>query len=277
VSDLAYGAYTQRELDDQYDTSVPLGGDVRPALERFERESERARAALPFERDLRYGPHAREILDYLPAAPGAPLFVWIHGGYWWRLSKDATSFVATLPASFGAAVALVNYPLAPEANLDEIVAAVRAAHAFAVTRASATGTPPRRVVVGGHSVGAQLAAAVAAVAPIDGLFVLSGLYDLEPLRRSKVNEKIAMDEATATRNGPLHMPPVRATRLVASVGEREQPEFHRQQRAYAAAWRAWGGDVAEVPAPGDDHFSIVLRLLEREDALSEQVRDLTIA
>jgi len=270
---LVYGTYTQRELDDQYDTSVPVGGDVRPYLERFDAESARARATLEIE-TLRYGPHEREILDYVPGEPGAPLFVWVHGGYWWRLSKDANAFVATIPAARGAAVALVNYPLAPQASIDEIVAAVRAAHARAVGRAAEAGPPPRRIVAGGHSVGAQLAACVAAVAPVDGLFALSGLYDLEPLRRSKVNEKIAMDEASAARNAPLNLRPARAGRLAIAAGGREQDEFHRQQRAYAAAWRAWGGDVRELGAADDDHFSIVLKLVEPDSAPSRALGEL---
>jgi arylformamidase len=265
---LVYGTYTQEELDAQYDTSLPVGGNSAPYLERFTRESERARETLAHEADLRYGDHERETIDYFPAAPGAPLFVWVHGGYWRRLSKDANTFVAEMPVRAGAAVALVNYPLAPEVDLDRIVASVRAAHAFAVTRASADGALPARVVAGGHSVGAQLAAAIAATAPIDGLFALSGLYDLEPIRLSNVNDTIAMDEASSVRNAPLHMPPARASRLVISTGGREQDEFHRQQRAYAAAWRAWGGDVTEIDSPEDDHFSIVLELAKAESALS---------
>ena len=271
---LVYGTYTKAELDAQYDTSLPVGGNSAPALERFTRESERVRAELPYEVNLRYGEHERETIDYFPGPPGAPLFVWVHGGYWRRLSKDANTFVAELPVRAGATVALVNYPLAPEADLDRIVASVRAAHAFAVARASSEGTLPSRVVAGGHSVGAQLAAAIAATAPLDGLFALSGLYDLEPIRLSNVNDTIAMDEASCIRNAPLHMPPARASRLVISTGEREQEEFHRQQRAYAAEWRAWNGDVTEIDAPGDDHFSIVLQLTQSESALSKALHDL---
>jgi arylformamidase len=271
---LVYGTYTQEQLDGQYDTSLPVGGNSAPYLERFTRESERAREAFAHEANLRYGDHERETIDYFPAAPGAPLFVWVHGGYWRRLSKDANTFVAEMPVRAGAAVALVNYPLAPEVDLDRIVASVRAAHAFATARASGEGTLPARVVAGGHSVGAQLAAAIAATAPIDGLFALSGLYDLEPIRLSNVNDTIAMDEASSVRNAPLQMPPARASRLVISTGEREQEEFHRQQRAYAAAWRAWGGDVSEIESPGDDHFSILLQLTHGEAPLSRSLVDL---
>jgi arylformamidase len=72
---LVYGTYTKDELDAQYDTSLPVGGNSAPYLERFTRESERARSALPHEANVRYGDHERETIDYFPAAPGAPLFV----------------------------------------------------------------------------------------------------------------------------------------------------------------------------------------------------------
>jgi arylformamidase len=217
-------------------------------------------------RELRYGPHERETIDLFPAArAGAPLFFWVHGGYWRRLSKNEFAFVAGPPVAAGAAVAVVNYPLAPEAGLDRIVASVRAAYAFALAQARDIGAAPGPAFVGGHSVGAQLAGMIAAASDVRGLLALSGLYDLEPLRHSHINDWIAMDEASARRNGPLHHRPRGApVPLVAAAGEREQAEFHRQQRAYVAAWRTWGGPVREIPAPGLDHFSIVLQLAERD-------------
>ncbi len=274
---VVYGTYTQAELDAQYDTAVPIGGDSAPYLARFVAESERARTTLPIE-TIRYGRGDREILDYVPGpAAGAPLFVWVHGGYWRRLSKDANTFVAPPLVAAGAAVALINYPLAPAATLDEIVASVGAAHACAVARATTGGVAPRRIVAGGHSVGAQLAATIAAVAPLDGLVGISGLYDLEPLRFTSINATIAMDEATAARHAPIALEPLRASQLLLSAGEREQAEFHRQQSLYAQAWRAWGGNVRELAAPGDDHFSIVLELGNPQSALSRAVTDLVIA
>ncbi len=227
---------------------------------RFLEASANARAALPFE-TLRYGAGERETVDVVAAGrPGAPLFFWIHGGYWRRMSKDDFSFVATPVAEAGAGVALVNYPLAPAATLDEIVNAVRSAFACVLDHAQRLGVDRARIVVGGHSVGAQLAGMLAADAPLAGLLGISGLYDLEPIRRSKINATIGMDLPAAARNSPLRCAPRVACPLLLACGEREQPEFHRQQREYAAFWHGCGGTVEAIDAPGDDHFSVVLQL-----------------
>jgi arylformamidase len=82
---------------------------------------------LPHLRDLRYGPQADELLDLFPV-PGrtdAPLFVFIHGGYWRALGKQDSVFMARNFTAHGVAVAAVNYQLAPAARLSDIVAQCR--------------------------------------------------------------------------------------------------------------------------------------------------------
>ena len=268
-----YRAYTRAQLDAQYDTALPVAGDVAQYFDRFAAASERARDACRYE-TLRYGAGERETVDFFPALrDGAPLFVWLHGGYWRRMSKDAFSFVAPPIVAAGGAVAVVNYPLAPAATLGEIVAAVRRAFAFVIASPHAARLGAERVV-GGHSVGAQLAAMIAAVAPVHGLFALSGLYDLEPLLHTAINETIAMDAPTARRYGPMHVPPLQPGPLVLACGEREQSEFSRQQHEYAALWRTWGGEARELPAPGHDHFSIVLELADARSPLAQALLEM---
>jgi len=258
-------------LDDQYDTSKQLpDGDVGPYFEQFVGMSEAARAAVPGDFGRRYGSHERETVDFFRSPhERAPLFVWLHGGYWRRMSKDAFSFVAPPLVAAGAAVAIVNYPLAPGPTLDAIVASVRSAHAYVLEHAAEFGADPERVVVGGHSVGAQLAAMIAAVFPVRAMLALSGLYDLDPLRHTHINEWIAMDAATALRNAPIHNPPVGSPLLVAAAGEREQPAFHEQQRRYVDAWRAWGHTAQTLDAPSHNHFTIVLALADPASPISQ--------
>jgi arylformamidase len=262
-------------LDAQYDTSKQLpDGDVTPYLEKFGSASAEARARLASDLDRRYGPHERETIDFFPAkGTRAPLFFWVHGGYWRRMSKDASSLVAPPLVDAGAAVAIVNYPLAPGPTLDEIVASVRRAFAYALEHARDLNADPGNVHIGGHSVGAQLAAMVAAAFEVRGLLALSGLYDLEPLRATHINEWIAMDAATAVRNGPIHNPPLGNPSLLVAAGGREQTAFADQQRAYVAAWRSWGHSAREVEAPEDNHFTIVLQLAAAASTISAALRN----
>lgn len=255
------------DLDAQYDTSKQLAdGNVSAYFDAFEAASVRARTGSHGERDIRYGPHERETFDFFPATrAGAPLLIWIHGGYWRRLSKDYFSFVAPPVVTAGGAVAILNYPLAPGPSLDEIVESVARGYAVALAHAAASGCDIARTVVGGHSVGAQLAGTIVARNAVVGMLAISGLYDLEPVRHTYVNEWIAMDAACARRNGPIHLKALASPRLVASVGGHEQAAFAEQQATYVAAWRAWGGEADVVDAPDRNHFDIVLEL-ERADA-----------
>ena len=256
-------AFARADLDAQYDTSKQLpDGNVGAYFADFDAASDRARASLTIERDIAYGSGERETFDFFPTVGGAqaPLFVWIHGGYWRRMSKDQFSFVAAPVVAAGGAVAILNYPLAPGPSLDEIVDAVDRGFTAAVAHARARDIDVARTYVGGHSVGAQLAATVAARHTVAGMLVVSGLYDLEPIRRSYINEWIAMDEATAHRHSPLQLPPHDCGPLVAAVGAIEGAAFAEQQRRYVEAWRAWGGDAREIDAPNHNHFSIVLEL-----------------
>ena len=117
------------ELDRQYDARGTVD-DIAPYLERYESLSAQARCELEVVCNVSYGPKPEETFDFFPAGRQAPVFVFIHGGYWRLLSKDESSFFAGNFVAQGIAVAALNYELAPQASLDEIVRQVRAAVAI---------------------------------------------------------------------------------------------------------------------------------------------------
>ena len=100
-----------------------------------------------------------EALDlYLPrGVRGEPLAVYVHGGAW--VSHDKSEY-AQLGAAFarcGIAAAVVNYPLAPETPAQEQAERLAAATRWLIAHAGAGGYDPKRIVLVGHSAGAQLA------------------------------------------------------------------------------------------------------------------------
>ena len=97
---------------------------------------------------------------------------------------------------------------------------------------------------------------------IKGAIAISGVFDLEPIRRCYLNDVLQMDEAEARRNSPLHLPPGRPCPVVVTVGERETEAFHEQSQAYAARLEAAGWRAELVTQPGLDHFAIVMTLAE---------------
>ncbi len=99
-------------------------------------------------------------------------------------------------------------------------------------------------------------------------------YDLEPMRRCYLNDKLGLDAATSQRNSPLFHLPESAGRLVVTVGAAELPELQRQSAAYFAAWTAHGLIADFVALPGCNHFSAIEELARPEGRLVAALRQL---
>jgi arylformamidase len=266
--------YDQAALDAQYNNRAAVP-DAARYIERWPAASAAARARLGGALDLAYGPHPRHRLDIFPAKGGgkAPVLAFIHGGYWQALDKSVFSFVAAPYVEAGVAVALLGYPIAPEAGMDEIVASIRAALVWLGRHTGAHGGDPARIHLTGHSAGGHLTAYMMAEdfsaesglpqPLLKGGLALSGLYELEPIRLSYLNEKLGMDQEVARRNSPASRPAGKEP-LILAVGGIETDEFRRQQRDYAARCRAVGWPVEAIEAPGRDHFSVLESLADPE-------------
>src|SRR4051812_2613614 len=73
------------------------------------------------ELDQPYGPGDRERYDLLRAGPaGAPLVVFIHGGYWQRGEREEHAFVARALLAAGIDVAVPSYSLCPAVSVMQI-------------------------------------------------------------------------------------------------------------------------------------------------------------
>jgi arylformamidase len=271
-----YGQFDQTHLDMEYDAWGAAKGFQREEIYRAESEATFAR----FERiaDVVYDISSGAKLDIYPATCGAPLFVWIHGGYWRASSKNDNAFVATGLIPQGIAVANVDYTLAPSTSLDEIVRQVRTALAWLFNNADTYGIDPRRIHIGGHSAGGQLVGMALSSdwlsafglpeRTIGTALSVSGLFDLEPIRLSYVNEWLGLDPAAAQRNSPIRLIPVRSgARLLTTVGGKETAEFKRQTEIYASAWERAGHPHETIDIPGSHHFDIILALAKAETPL----------
>ncbi|WP_371498108.1 alpha/beta hydrolase [Kitasatospora sp. NBC_00374] len=272
-----YRQFDRAQLDVEYSPSSRVA-DLAAELAAYTDGSAAAHAARTVRRDLRYGAQPPELLDFFPAAaPGAPLHVFVHGGYWQELDKADSAFAAPDFLDRGTAFAAVGYGLAPAWPLDEIVAQVRRAVRWLFAHAAQLGVDPGRVYLSGSSAGAHLAA-MALLDPeagtahrIAGAALLSGVYDLEPIALSYVNDALGLDAGAARRNSPLHLPLAGLPPLVIARGEYETTEFARQQDEFAAAARAAGVPVQTLVAAGRNHFDLPLDLGRPESELGAAV------
>ncbi|HEV7576015.1 MAG TPA: alpha/beta hydrolase [Caldimonas sp.] len=259
-------------FDVQYNNRARIP-DHLAILREWDERSHHARASLKCKLDLAYGDDASERLDvFTPRASGAPVLVYLHGGYWRALDKRDQSFVAPPFVAAGAMVVLPNYALCPAVGIEHIVLQLVQALAWVRRHAAEHGGDPARIVVAGHSAGGHLAAmmlscrwqAVGADLPADlvrSALAVSGVFDLEPLRHAPfLAPDLNLDAATARRLSPVALPAPRG-RLVAVVGAGESEEFLRQNAAIAAAWGPRAVPVCEQVA-GRHHMDVLHELAD---------------
>jgi len=200
---------TQAQIDAQYNAGAAVP-DAATHLQRYTARGAQARETLRCTLDVAFGPTLDETLDIFPAdQPGAPVFVFIHGGYWRALSSKDFSGVALGLQPLGITTVVINYSLCPKVGIDEITRQARAAVAWVLRHIGAYGGDAARVAVGGHSAGGHLAAMCLETAwagdyglapdPLAAAVLVSGLYDLAPLRYSYLQPAIQLDDGVIRR------------------------------------------------------------------------------
>lgn len=207
-------------------------------------------------RELSYGPTVRErFCWHTHGVPSAPTFIFIHGGYWQASSKDDHGFIAEGLIKLGFNVGLIEYTLAPNANLTTIVEQIaRALNHVQKSRESLNIGP--QVVLAGHSAGGQLAALFRNHPLVTLAMTISGIMELEPISRLWINEKLQLTEREISTLSPQRVIGEGAP-LLATYGGNELPELIRHSCEYAKACAAAGQTVNLLEVPDCNHFEML--------------------
>jgi arylformamidase len=275
----SYRYYDAEELNRQYDirSTVP---DIAPIMREYARRTAVVRQSVPCVLDVPYGRSPDERVDIFPsgrAVGPAPVFVFIHGGYWRMLDASDSGFMAEAFSARGACVVVVNYALAPKASIDDIVHQCREALAWTYRNIASYGGDPERIYVGGSSAGAHLSAMLLAsdwqqvhAVPrlqVKGGLLLSGLYDLTPIVHTQVNEWVRLNDESARRNSPLLHLPAAGLSLIFTYAPNETDEFKRQTETYMAACVASGSFCEFVPVANSNHFDIAFEMARADSEM----------
>ena len=211
--------------------------------------------------DISYGVGPRERYDLFPAlAPRKGVMIFIHGGYWRMFSKSWFAHLAQGPNARGWDVAIISYPLAPAAHLSRIAeAANRAIEAIARELSG-------KIVLVGYSAGAHLAALAMTMetgvsqtvqARVARLTLISGVFDLRPMRRLTLNDDLRLTAPEAAHLSPALLTPAETCETAVVVGADELPAFLMHSRCLADHWSLLGAKVAHHVIPEKKHFTII--------------------
>ena len=272
-SALDWRSMSQAERDRGLNNGEHVPGSVE-MVAGWEQRSADLRKRYPAHIDLRYGPRERNRIDFLKAADNAPTLLFIHGGYWQNRAKEVFTVVAEGPMAHGINVALIGYTLAPDATLDEIVAEIHAGIDFLTGQLPALGAASEGIVVSGWSAGGHLTSMALSHPQVRAGMAISGIYDLDPIRHSYLNEKLRADGPAVHRNSPMMQAggPLKPLSLV--VGSAELPLLRKQTADFAGHRAKYGLPVTYEEIPGANHFTIMDEMMSPQGRITTLIRQL---
>ncbi len=253
----------------------------------FAKRSRRLSAKSKLIADIRYGVPGREVLDViLPdnLKVGAPLHVFVHGGYWRSGEEENYRLIATPVFAAGGIAAIVEYDLMPGQRLGVLVDQVGRSILWLQKHAAGFGADPHKITVSGHSAGAHLASFLAARAPgeaeraslpaLQEMLLVSGIYDLSGIPDSFLREEAQMTSAEAAAWSPLTATQLPSPRRTIAFGAEETSPFQEQALALSMKLATNNSPAQLLSVPGLNHMSVVLDLADPFGHLAGRVVDM---
>jgi arylformamidase len=246
--------YDQKALDAQYEqrTLVPHADRI---IARWGPASDAVRARIGEPRNERYGPTPIETLDVY--GKGEKAFVFVHGGAWKRQSRRENAFAAEPFVQAGAAFVALDFALLPSVTLPEMADQVCRGIDWVHRQLSS------EIVLCGHSSGSHLAAcALTRRNGVKSALLVSGIYDLLPVRLSARNEYVRLDEGLEHDYSPIrHVERIKCPVTVAWA-EHEAAEFYRQSQEFSSALKLRGRLTEAMVGKGLNHFEMIETLAD---------------
>lgn len=271
-----YKQYDQAALDRQYNNRLQVP-EWAEHLERWERTSRDAEKKYAPIKNIAYGEGKLENLDIYPSSqPGSKVLVFIHGGYWHKLDKSDFHFIGSGFHSCNVSTVIINYPLAPVVTVEAIVQSCRKALAWIGRNISDYNGDRQQIYIAGHSAGGHLAAMMMTgeiVISIKGVCAMSGLFNLEPIRLSEINEVLHLNEQTVLQNSPVKLKPGLSCQLLIAVGSNETDEYKEQSRELVKCWKD-RVPVNLVEVEGANHYSIIEDAVNPQKEMHRLIKDL---
>ncbi|CAH1785934.1 unnamed protein product [Owenia fusiformis] len=278
--------YSDEELEVQYSPSKWSTREdaVGTYLDIIGKGSIHVRNTLECHLNIQYGDLSDEKVDiFCPASlpKDAPVFVYIHGGYWQLNCLELNCYMAETFYKAGAATATIGYAKAPSVSLAHITKTIKKGVELVLQWAMDRGS--RGVCISGHSAGGQLVAMMLSLnwnkkfnGILKGVVPISAVFDVRPVIRMSVNDALKATEEEAWQYSPLNHVESAAlcnkeVEVLVVVGGSDSPEFIRQSKEYTDALLAKGLPARYMELPEIDHFQLVENLEDPHFPLTKTI------
>lgn len=282
---LSWESLSLFERDKEYSPSSAIGGDYTPFINKYTSESKLARSHVN-SKIYNYGKKDNQIIEIAnPRSnsksnqPPFPLLVFFHGGYWQELSLKESFFPARKLINNNIGFASVEYTLAPNASIDEIVCECKSAINWINKNASNLGFDKNKIILSGSSAGAHLAAMCSIFDGKDkkkplGVVLVSGIYDIEPLIGTSIDKALSLDKDQALRNSPMYCNLNNFPSSVVAWGENETEQFKKQSKIFVNKLIEGKVPVRSLEIKNKNHFDVILDLADFSKPLGKELKGL---
>ena len=236
-----------------------------------------AQLALKCHLDISYGESPGQKLDIFPAqTENAPVFVFIHGGYFRSLDKRHYRYVAFRQARSGHTTVLLNYDLSPQVRVADIIQQMLTAFGWIKKNIHQWNGDPHRLILCGHSVGAFLVAKILQVdwpndSGIQKAVLLSGLYDLGPMKQCYLNRDLQLTDSDVANLSPQFGSLVQTPDILIAVGKQETEQFIFQSQRFSHKLRDEGIKNTLLILPHINHYTMSRLLVQSDNPVTDWI------
>jgi len=226
--------------------------------------------------EIRYGERERNRIDVFEASRSSPFqgratIAFIHGGYWRSQDKETYRFLAKGALKQGLNFANIEYTLAPQQTIGGIVQEIRQAIDSLNKHLNHIIPDHALLHMSGHSAGGHLVASTLNENGVSSGTSISGVFDLEPISMSYLNEELKLTSEDVARHSPQHHIPASAPPLIIAYGKGELSELRRQSEDFHDAWDAGRLTSKLIPLPQHNHFSILEEMAAEDGVILREV------
>jgi len=237
----------------QYDNARTVANEHEILVE-FQRKSLLCYRKFTHVADIQYGLNPRSTLDLFPLEQAKKTVIFIHGGYWQWCDKSDFAFIVPHVLAKGAQCVLLEYDLAPQSKISDIVSQVNQALDFIREQNWRT----EEVVLVGHSAGAHLAALSLGHPLISEMVLLSGICDLEPIQRTHLNDALNLSNEDILKYSPIHYSDRITIPCSILCGELELEELKWQSQNYFESKKGQDQSLVSFKLiPHINHYTIL--------------------
>ena len=281
--ELVWKSLSVSKREEEYSPSSVIGGDYKKFINEYKEKSNFSRSKLNSKK-YHYGKkNSQQVELAIPnkniLADSIPLLVFIHGGYWQELSLEESFFPALECINKGIAFASIEYTLAPNCSLNEIVQECRTALSWLYSNHKILGFDNKKIIVSGSSAGAHLAA-MCSLPNLDinyrlyGVVLVSGIFELQPLLGLSINDALNLNKIEAGFNSPIRYDLQGFPNAIIAWGSNETNEFKRQSKLFYNKLVDASVLTRSIEIPNRNHFNVILDITNFDLPLGKEVHKL---